>query len=74
MSELHDFLRDALVGEEVEVAKVDGGFPVRHCLHCTITRSSTIKGVPAVLRLIPLLTVLRRSGSCELPIGPDVDK
>jgi hypothetical protein len=32
VNELHDFLRDALVGEEVEVEKVDGGFPVRHGL------------------------------------------
>jgi len=28
IAELHEFLRDALVGEEVEVEKVDGGFPV----------------------------------------------
>ena len=34
---MHDFLRDALVGEDVEVERQDGGFPVRHRLHYTVT-------------------------------------
>eukprot|EP01043_Picozoa_sp_COSAG02_P105567 COSAG02_NODE_41558_length_393_cov_0.877551_1_plen_37_part_10 len=28
IAELHQFLADALVGEPVEVARADGGFPV----------------------------------------------